>query len=104
MIATKSGVKRRKPRAPIPDSLVYEIIDGRYADMHPDNYLFKKTQKLLDFGVGKVVWITTHSRKVTVATPKANWQVMDWDKEVEVLDGMSFNIGEYLTDEGVTLP
>lgn len=100
-------------------SLPVEDIDGHYADvppkvvievdiaidptdMHPDTYLFKKTQKLLDFGVEKVIWITTNSRKVTVATPNANWQTMDWNQEVEVLDGIAINVGKYLDDEGVT--
>ncbi len=99
-------------------SLPVEDIDGHYADvppkvvievdiamdpfdMHPDNYFFKKTQKLLDFGVEKVIWITTHSQKVTVATPDANWQTMDWNQEIEVLPGISFDIGAYLAEEGV---
>ncbi len=201
MIATKSGIKPKKPRTPVPDSLVYEIIDGQpihyqgyrevmagtktlsdimgssklqsfivtylivllgkalddskytvlsseagihldrrnnlagdvlifdsstmpiedidehYADvppkvaievdiiadvsdMEPNTYFYKKTQKLLDFGVEKVIWITTRTKKVTVATPNADWQVKDWNKDVEVLEGIILNVGGYLSQKG----
>lgn len=201
MIATKSGAKPRKPRTPVPDYLIYEIIDGQpihyqgyreviagnktlsdimgssklqsfivayvlktlfrnldddkfivlsseaglhldkrnnlagdvlifesstmpiedinehYADippkvaievdivadvtdMEPNTYFYKKTQKLLDFGVEKVIWITTKTKKVTVATPNADWQVKDWNKDVEVLEGIVLNVGAYLAQKG----
>lgn len=85
----------------IPPKIVIEVdIMADPSDIDPTAYLFKKTQKLLDFGVEKVIWITTNAKKVTVATSGTNWQVMDWDNEVEILEGITFNVGKYLVDKG----
>ncbi|MDZ7897269.1 MAG: Uma2 family endonuclease [Arcicella sp.] len=96
-----------------PEQIVGEEFDEKYADVPPkiaievdisadvedlgeEGYIYKKTQKLLDFGVEKVIWITTKAQKVTVATPDKDWQISNWNKDIEVMDGVSFNIGEYL--------
>ena len=64
-------------------------------------YTHTKTQRLLDFGAQKVIWITTKTQKVTVATPNENWQIIDWNKDIELLEGHAFNIGQYLEEEGI---
>lgn len=85
----------------VPPKVVIEVdIAADPLDMESDTYLFTKTQKLLDFGVEKVIWITTKTKKVTVATPQADWQVKDWHKEVEILEGITFNVGAYLVGKG----
>lgn len=85
----------------VPPKIVIEVnITADPLDMEADTYLFTKTQKLLDFGVKKVIWITTKTKKVTVATPQADWQVKDWHKEVEILAGIAFNVGGYLVEKG----
>lgn len=86
----------------VPPKIVIEVdIMADPSDIDPTAYLFKKTQKLLDFGVDKVIWVTTNAKKVTVATSGSNWQVMDWDNEVEILEGITFNVGKYLADKGL---
>jgi glutamyl/glutaminyl-tRNA synthetase len=65
------------------------------------DYIFKKTQKLLDFGVEKVIWILTKSQKVIVATPNENWLIISWDKNIEILRGLHFNVPAYLEKKGV---
>ena len=47
-----------------------------------------------------MIWITTQAKKVTVATQDADWQIKDWHKDIDVLDGVRFNIGAYLTKKG----
>lgn len=85
----------------VPPKVVIEVdIMADPEDMDTDTYLFKKTQKLLDFGVERVIWVTTKTRKVTVATPNSDWQVKDWNKNVEILEEIIFNVGEYLTSKG----
>lgn len=93
--------------------LPYEALDVHYAqvppkvaievdifadpyDMATDAYIFKKTQKLLDFGVEKVIWITTGAKKVTTATANVDWQTADWNKDIEILEGITFNVGAHL--------
>jgi hypothetical protein len=65
------------------------------------DYIFKKTQKLLDFGVEKVIWILTKSQKVIVATPNDNWLIISWDKDIEIMRGIIFNVPAYLTKKGI---
>lgn len=65
------------------------------------NYVNIKTQKLLNFGVEKVIWIFTGSQKVMVSQQNHDWLTKDWNQDIELLDGHYFNIGQYLKDEGV---
>ncbi len=67
------------------------------------NYIMRKTQKLLDFGTEKVIWVMTKSQKVIVATPTDNWLIISWDKDIEILRGITFNIAAYLKRKGVEL-
>ncbi|WP_157586324.1 PDDEXK family nuclease [Spirosoma arboris] len=85
----------------VPPKVVIEVdITADPTDVTSDSYIFQKIEKLLKFGVEKVIWITTQAKKVTVATPNDDWQVKDWHKDVEILNGISFNIGRYLTQKG----
>ncbi|TAE33966.1 MAG: Uma2 family endonuclease [Cytophagales bacterium] len=88
--------------AQVPPKVVIEVdITADPTDITPTNYIFQKTQKLLSFGVEKVIWITTDSKKVTVATAgNDDWLIKDWHKDIEVMNGVSFNIGQYLTQKG----
>lgn len=85
----------------VPPKVAIEVdINIEAPDLEVDSYIFNKTQKLLNFGVEKVIWITTKSKKVTVATRNEDWQVKDWNKDIEVFDGIIFNVGEYLRKKG----
>lgn len=70
----------------------------------PMSYYFRKTQKLLDFGVQEVVWISTESGKVMIARQQQDWITMDWQKSVTLLEQYTFSITALLKAEGVTLP
>ncbi len=84
--------------------IVLEIdIDIDPASMSDFDYLNTKTQKMLDFGVEKVIWILTNSRKVIVATPKTAWLTMDWHNDIEIIDGIVFNIHNYLEERGIDI-
>ncbi len=65
------------------------------------DYVFEKTARLLSFGVQKVIWITTHTRKLFVATPNDPWTVQNWDVAVPVLDGCVLNLARLLEEEGI---
>jgi len=66
-------------------------------------YLKLKTTKLHNFGVDKVIWIMTATRQVLVALPGQDWLIIDWNKDIEVINGISFNIGNYLQKSGIEL-
>ncbi len=85
-----------------PAKLVIEIDIDIDPDSMPDvDYLNKKTQKMLDFGVEKVIWVLTNSKQVIVATPDKSWQTLDWSAEIDLFDGLTFNIQAYLIERGI---
>jgi Uma2 family endonuclease len=85
----------------VPPKIVIEVdITADESDIENQPYLITKTQKLLDFGVEKVIWVLTKNKKITVATPQADLQIKDWDKDVEILDGIVCNVGAYLRQKG----
>lgn len=87
-----------------PPKIVVEVdiaVDTK--DLSNEGYVHSKTRKLLAFGVEKVIWITTSGKTVLVATPHDDWQIKDWQKEIELLDGVFFNIGRYLQEEGLDM-
>lgn len=65
------------------------------------DYVFEKSARLLAFGVQKVIWVTTHTRKLFVATPNEPWTVQNWDVAVPVLDECVLNLAQLLEEEGI---
>ena len=90
--------------AEVPPKLVVEIdVKADLSDPTQQDYVNRKTQKLLDFGTQKVIWIFTTSQKVMLATQSENWQTMDWNKDVTLLDDLTFNIAAYLNKKGIVI-
>jgi Uma2 family endonuclease len=88
--------------ADVPPKIVIEIDIKANTDKAEDYiYVQRKTQKLLDFGVEKVIWIFTDTKKVSIATQNDAWLTVNWDKDMELLNGLIFNISQYLQDEGI---
>ena len=109
------------------DLLVYEEnklsvskIDTHYLDIPPkidieidfnidttdfteQNYIYRKTDRLLSWGVEKVIWVLSESKKVIVAEQGKDWLLIDWSKDIEIIDGVKFNVSQYLEKSGVTL-
>jgi len=101
-----------------PKVLTADKINKRYADVPPKivievdimielenqkdyQYVKRKVDKLQAFGTGKIIWIMTAVQQVMVAVPGQPWQTYNWDNDIELLDGVSFNIGSYLKAKGV---
>ena len=68
---------------------------------NPQDYFHQKTQQLLAFGVEKVIWITTASKKVTVAATQEDWITHDWNKPVTILPDVVCNLAELLAKRGI---
>lgn len=64
----------------------------------PLDYYFKKTKELLQFGVEKVVWITTNSEMVMIAESNKPWIHIDWDVDFEVLPNCKLNIAKLVAN------
>jgi hypothetical protein len=39
---------------------------------------------------------------ILVAEKGNDWTMFDWDREVEVIDGITFNVAQYLENKGIT--
>jgi hypothetical protein len=61
------------------------------------NYILQKSQKMLDFGTEKVVWILTDSQKVFVIDKnETRWYVVNWSENIPLLDDCVLNIKQLL--------
>ena len=67
------------------------------------DYYHRKTKKLLDFGVEKVIWITSKSQRIRVATADTDWKTLSWDKDIEILDGLQFSMTQLLKQRRVMI-
>jgi len=63
-----------------------------------EDYIFEKTQELLDAGVERVVWILTKPKKVMVATKNQKWVVQNWNEPFEVFEGIEINLSELVKE------
>ena len=94
--------KINKNYSDVPPLIVCEVDSKIDISNNKDlDYVNIKTQKLLNFGVEKVIWIFSESQKVMIAQKDTDWLTKDWNQDIELLDGHLFNIGKYLEDEGV---
>lgn len=66
-------------------------------------YVYDKTQKMLDFGVQKVIWVLTKTCRTLIAQPNQPWLLTDWDTSIEVLSGCHFELNPLLRSKGVIL-
>ena len=64
-------------------------------------YVLSKSQKMLDFGVEKVIWITTQTKKIFVITPNAPWYFVNYDENIPLLDDCVLNLAQLLRDEEI---
>lgn len=77
-----------------------EIDNTTFSDF---DYIQRKTDNLLKFGTQKVIWILTKTQKIIVAEPNKDWLLIDWQKDVEIISGITFNVPQYLKKEGVSI-
>ena len=93
--------KINKNYASVPPKISIEVDIGIALEGVTEfSYMSLKTQKLLDFGVEKVIWFLTESKKAIIATKDNDWLTINWNQDIEILDGVVCNVGKYLKDKG----
>lgn len=65
---------------------------------NPLGYYQEKTDQLLDFGVQKVVWIFTDTKKVLIAQEGQDWQIVDWRKDIPIIENIEVNIAKLVEE------
>lgn len=88
----------------VPAYCVIEVdIQAEWDDaaMTEVEFIGLKTNKLFDFGTKKLIWVLSRSKKIITAEPDKNWEIIDWDKDIDLMEGIKFNVGKYLAEEGI---
>jgi Uma2 family endonuclease len=67
----------------------------------PMDYFNQKTDDLLNFGVEKVIWIFTASRKVMEARKGENWIISGWQQEIPLLENISLNLEKLIQENNL---
>lgn len=88
----------------IPPKIMIEIDTKANLEFVKENdYFYKKTEKLLDFGVEKVIWYFTNSQKIMIAEKQKSWTIDNWDKNVEVMPNIHLCLTELMVNKGIKL-
>lgn len=89
----------------VPPKIVIEVdIKADVSDFEGqlDGYLIQKSQKLIDFGVEKVIWVITAAQKVYVIDRNdPTWYVVNWSENITIIGGCILNIKQLLDDEEI---
>jgi Uma2 family endonuclease len=81
----------------IPPEVIIEIdIQADLENQNEMEYVLRKIEDYLRFGVKKVIWIFTSNRKIMTATPQKPWLTLDWDATIEAIEGAEFNLEKML--------
>ena len=64
-------------------------------------YISGKIEKLIQFGVQKVFWISTEAKRIIVAEPDKDWRTISWKNDVEITPGLLVNIAGHLEQRGI---
>lgn len=65
------------------------------------DYVIEKSNKMIDFGTEKVIWITTKSKKIFVSSPTERWYMVDFNEDIPLFDGVVLNLAQLLIDEDI---
>lgn len=95
--------KISKKYVDVPPKIAIEVdIDADVEDLTETGYVYKKTRKLLEFGVETIFWILTDAQAVMIAT-KDRIETVDWNRDILLMDNQYFNIGAYLKKKGISV-
>ena len=84
--------------ANVPPKLVIEIdVKIESESKTPEDIVWQiKTKKLLASGVEKVIWFFTKTQLVLIARPNEDWILADWQRDIEIWEGVTVNVAQYL--------
>ncbi|TDE16192.1 hypothetical protein [Dyadobacter psychrotolerans] len=89
--------------ANVPPKIAVEV-DSKIEAEHianPTDYVFLKSDKLIEFGTERVIWILTGSRKILVTDQSRKWTIHEWHEFIPLFDGLEICLNDLLKEEGV---
>ena len=88
----------------IPPKFVIEVdTNGDFSNKIFEDYLFKKSQRLLTFGVEQVIWILTASKTVTVGSLDGTFVTHGWERPIEIFKGQPIILETLFLENGIKL-
>lgn len=87
----------------VPPNVVIEVdikIDESEYFQNEEEYFHKKTERLLQWGVERVIWVFSASRRVLVADNLQKWLFISWDLPLTVIDHHEITIWELMLASG----
>ncbi|WP_342087200.1 Uma2 family endonuclease [Dyadobacter sp. OTU695] len=92
-----------KKIADVPPKVAIEVDVKIEADHFPDEneYMFRKSEKMIEFGTERVIWVLTDDRKIMAIDRSKKWAVYGWEEAVPVFDDYQFCLNDLLKKEGV---
>ena len=102
-----------------PGKFEYDLHSLAYSDSSPDvvveidiradesnyftseeDYFHKKTERLLQWGVERVIWVFPSSRRILVADNLQEWKFIRWDLPFTVIDDYEMNLWDLMLEDG----
>lgn len=86
-----------------PPSIVIEVdikIDESDYFQNEEEYFHKKTEQLLRWGVERVIWVFSSSRRILVADNLQKWEFISWDLPITVIDDHQINVWDLMLSNG----
>ncbi|MCU0327055.1 MAG: Uma2 family endonuclease [Spirosomaceae bacterium] len=91
-----------------PPKVVIEVdvkVDLEKNKISETAYIKRKTKKMLNFGVEKVVWILTATQTVIIADAnQSDWRMTDFGGEIDLMNDIRFSIKQLIEERGFQLP
>jgi Putative restriction endonuclease len=87
----------------IPPKVVIEVdIKAEESDyfQNEEEYFHLKTEKLLQWGVEKVIWVFSKSKKVLVADNLKTWTFNSWDLPFNIVENYEINLWDEMIANG----
>jgi hypothetical protein len=63
-------------------------------------YIKIKTEKLLNFGTEKILWVLTKSKKIIVISESKKWYFASWGEEIDIIDNLKFTLQTLINENG----
>lgn len=87
----------------VPPKIVIEVDVKIEAGQFPsaEDYISRKSEKMIEFGTERVIWILTEDRKIMVMDRSREWSAYEWNEMVPIFDQYQFCLNDLLKEEGV---
>lgn len=89
----------------VPPKLVIEVdikVDLEESRWNNElEYVLAKSQKMLDFGVEKVIWISTQTKKIFVMSATERWYLVNFNEDIPLIEACVLNLAQLLREEEI---